>query len=97
MNREELVIEVNSALSEEFEISAEKLTADALLFDNLGLDSLDAVDMIVHLEDRMGIKLDIEKMQNVRTLGNVYDLIEYLSEDFDIQELEDKNFLVNEK
>lgn len=78
MDKNELIKEINTTLMEEFEISEEKLVSEAKLFDDLGLDSLDAVDMLVHLEDRMGVKLDVEKMQGVRTLGDIHSLLEGL-------------------
>jgi acyl carrier protein len=78
VGRDNLVLEINETLSEEFEIDSSKLVPSALLFDDLGLDSLDAVDMLVHLEDKMGVKLNIEKMQNVRTLGDIHTLVESL-------------------
>lgn len=75
MNQEQLIEDINETLIQEFDIPASKLKPEATLFDDLGLDSLDAVDMLVHLEDRMGVKLNIEKMQDVRTLGNIYELV----------------------
>ncbi|MEA9357184.1 acyl carrier protein [Bacteriovorax sp. PP10] len=76
MQRQEIVDIVNKTLIENFELKAEDLTPDALIGENLKLDSLDAVDMLVHLEDRLGTKYDIEKFKEVRKLNDIYNLVE---------------------
>ena len=76
MQRQEIVDIVNKTLIENFELKLEDLTPDALIGENLKLDSLDAVDMLVHLEDRLGTKYDIEKFKEVRTLSDIYNLVE---------------------
>ena len=70
----EVISTVNKLLVEGFELPAEKLDANALLGADLGLDSLDAVDMLVHMEESLGIKVEGEKLQNLRTLNDVYAL-----------------------
>jgi len=75
MTREKIVAEVNTIMSNGFEIPKEKLQPEANLFTELGLDSLDAVDMVVHLEDKFSVKVDGERVQKVRTLADVYDLV----------------------
>ena len=57
---------------------AESLKPEAHLFTDLGLDSLDAVDMVVYLEEKIKLKVDAERMTQVRTLGDVYKLVEDL-------------------
>jgi acyl carrier protein len=76
MQRQEIVDIVNKTLIENFELKPEDLTPDALIGENLKLDSLDAVDMLVHLEDRLGTKYDIEKFKEVRKLNDIYNLVE---------------------
>ena len=49
MTREEIVLRVNEVFEEEFEQERDQLTADANIFTDLGLDSLDTVDLIVAL------------------------------------------------
>lgn len=81
MVQEEIISKINVTLSEEFELPIEKLNEGAHLVDDLGLDSLDAVDMLVHIEDELGMKLDVEKVQHARTLGDIYKLISEVSSD----------------
>ena len=80
MQRSEIVNEINNTFMDTFEIENEKLKEDALLFQDLDLDSLDAVDMIVHMESRLGIKIDLQKFSSVKTLSDVYDLAHELVE-----------------
>ena len=63
-----------------FELPFEKLQPEATLFQDLGLDSLDAIDMLVHLEETLGVKVETERFQHVRTLGDVYSMVGELAE-----------------
>lgn len=73
-----IVEQVNKLMIEGFEIPAEQLKPEAHLFADLGLDSLDAVDMVVYLEEKIKLKVDAEQMTQVKTLGDVYNLVENL-------------------
>jgi acyl carrier protein len=70
----QLIAQVNELMSQGFEIPVEKLVPNAALKDDLGLDSLDAVDMLVHIEERLDIKVDGEKIRTLKTLSDVYTL-----------------------
>ena len=67
---------INGVLVEEFEIEAKLLRPDAALFEDLGLDSLDAVDLIVLIEKRAGIRMEDEQARSIRTLEDIYNFIE---------------------
>jgi len=56
-------------LVEDFDIPAEEITADAT-FEALGLDSLDVVDLTLAVEERTGVKLEDEELEDVRTVGD---------------------------
>jgi len=60
-------------LVEMFEVSPEKITRDARLFEDLDLDSIDAVDLIVKLQDLTGRKFKPEEFKSVRTVGDLID------------------------
>ena len=75
MTRDEVILLVNESLSQGFEIPAPKLTPQAQLFTELGLDSLDAVDMVVQLEERFKVKLDGDKIREIRSLNDVHELV----------------------
>ena len=73
---EEVRQRVVDVLAEEFELDPARLTPDATLYDDLGLDSLDAVDMVVVLEKAFGVKLsDEEAVRAVRTMQDLFELI----------------------
>jgi acyl carrier protein len=57
-------------------VDADKVTTEADLQKDLGLDSLDTVEMTVGLEDRFDIEIPDEELENVRTVNDAIDLIE---------------------
>ena len=71
--------QVNLILIEEFELPADSLTADAQLRDDLGLDSLDAVDLASKLEEQKGIHIETRALAELNTLGDVYALVQELT------------------
>lgn len=76
MKREEIIRITNEFLVEEIEALPELLTEDASLKDDLGIDSLDFVDIFVIVERKFGFKIKAEEMADVTTLGAFYDYIE---------------------
>ena len=67
---------VKTIFIEEFELEPDELVPEATLFDDLGLDSLDAVDMVVALEKEFGVKMkDEEAIRSVRTLDDLHKLL----------------------
>lgn len=76
MNREEIIKIVNEFLNEELEIEASLLKEDALLKEDLKIDSLDFVDIAVIVEKHFKIKIKPEDMKTVKTLGQFYDYVE---------------------
>lgn len=63
-------------LAEEFELKPEQLTPHATLYDDLGLDSLDAVDMVVALEKAFAMKMTNEEaIRSVRTVEDLTNTI----------------------
>lgn len=75
MTRSEIVEKVNSFLIEDFEIEESLLAEDNLIKEQVGIDSLDMVDIIVTVNDVFGFKLEKSELAAVKTLGQFYDLI----------------------
>ena len=76
MTNDEIFQRIKSIFIEEFELEPELLLPEATLFDDLGLDSLDAVDMVVALEKEFGVKMkDEESIRSVRTLDDLHRLL----------------------
>jgi acyl carrier protein len=72
---------VNQALIEEFELEPAKMIPEARLKEDLGLDSLDAVDMVIVLESSFNFKIrDKAALAKITTLGEVVDFIAALAE-----------------
>ncbi len=80
ISEEQVRHRVTQIMAEEFELEPELLQPDATLYEDLGLDSLDAVDMVVALEKAFGMKMtDEEAVRAVRTLGDLFGLVGRLS------------------
>lgn len=76
MTREEIEEKVKGFMIEELELEEEDLVAEALLKDDLGIDSLDYVDIVVIVDKIFGFKIKPEEMTDVKTLGQFCDYIE---------------------
>ncbi|GDX06805.1 acyl carrier protein [Buttiauxella sp. WJP83] len=78
MNKEDIYQEVTGLLVKLFELSPENITPQSRLYEDLDLDSIDAVDMVVHLQKRSGKKIKPEDFKSVRTVQDVVDAVERL-------------------
>ena len=67
MTRQEIEENVREFLIDDLEIDEEKIHPEALLKDDLGIDSLDFVDIVVIIERRFGFKIKPEEMAGVQT------------------------------
>lgn len=76
MNRNEIEEKVRNFLIEDLEIDEKKITPDALLKEDLGIDSLDFVDIVVIVERNFGFKIKPEEMKGVDTYSKFCDYIE---------------------
>lgn len=75
MEKEDIRKTVCCFLVDEIELDEDKLDDDARLKEDLGIDSLDFVDIVVICEREFGFKIKPEEMKNVKTLGQFYDYI----------------------
>ena len=64
-----------SYLSEQLDIPAEDINRDTT-FESLHLDSLDMVEMLMDMEEELGVDFEMEGKLNVETIGELADLIE---------------------
>jgi len=76
MERNEIESLINNFLIEDMEIEANVITDEAKLKEDLGLDSLDFVDIVVIIEKTFGFKIKPEEMTNVITVKDFYDYID---------------------
>lgn len=79
MQKEKIIELTQEVFLEDFELEAEQLVPEANLFTELGLDSLDVVDLVVALQKKFNVSIrDNERIRDIRTLNDLYDLIEDL-------------------
>ena len=76
MTRQEIEEKVRNFLIEDLEIEEEKIFDDAKLKEDIGIDSLDFVDIVVIVERNFGFKIKPEEMQGVITYRQFCDYIE---------------------
>lgn len=76
MTRTEIEEKVKAFMIDELEIDEEKIAPEATLKDDLGIDSLDFVDIVVIVERNFGFKIKPEEMVDVTTLAQFCDYIE---------------------
>ncbi|MBR1633296.1 MAG: acyl carrier protein [Bacteroidales bacterium] len=76
MDKAQIIEKINAFLIEDFEIDAEKLVPDANFKKDLGIDSLDIVDVVVTVDNLFGVKIKAEDLRNVTTLQAFYDFID---------------------
>jgi acyl carrier protein len=77
-NREQIVEMLSAILVEDFEINAADITLEATLYEDLDLDSIDAVDLVIKLQQQTGKKIQPEAFKTVRTVDDVVNAIEGL-------------------
>lgn len=76
MDRKEIEEKVREFLIEDLEIEEENIKPEAALKDDLGIDSLDFVDIVVIVEKKFGFKIKPEEMAGVKTLNDFCNYIE---------------------
>mgnify|MGYP002523557019 FL=1 len=76
MERKEIEEKVREILIEDLEIDEEKIAPEALLKEDMGIDSLDFVDIPVIVKREFGFKIKSEEMVGVKTFSQFCDYIE---------------------
>ena len=76
--KDEIFDNLKSILADDFEIEPDKLVHDANLFEDLELDSIDAVDLAVKLQEFTGQKIPPENFKQIKTLEDVVTAVEKL-------------------
>jgi len=74
MDRKAIYNQIADYLASTFEVPRDLITPDAELVDKLNLDSIDAIDLMVRLQELTGRKVEPEEFKNVRTINDVLNL-----------------------
>ncbi len=76
MTEREIIEKTNKVFEDSFEIEPARLVPEANIFTELGLDSLDVVDLVVALQKAFGVSIrDEASVREIRTLADIYKFI----------------------
>ena len=73
--RDDIFNTLRTALVELFELEPERVTLDANLYQDLEIDSIDAVDLIDHIKRKTGKKISADEFKSVRTVNDVVEAV----------------------
>ena len=76
MTQQDIFQAISTTLQELFEIPSDKIKPEARLYEDLDIDSIDAVDLIVKMRQITGKKVEPEMFKSVRTIGDVVTALE---------------------
>ncbi len=78
MDRDTLYAKIKDILVNQFEVDESAITLEANLYEELEIDSIDAVDLLVQLKELTGKKISPEAFKDVRTIGDVMEALTVL-------------------
>ena len=77
-SRDEIYRKITTILVDLFEIDPNSVSEDALLYDDLDIDSIDAIDLIIELKSYTGKKVPPEEFKSIKTVGDIVNKISEL-------------------
>ena len=75
MTKEEIFLKIQQILAEEFKIEMDLITPESKMYEDLELDSIDAVDLLVKMKGYIPGKMDPEQFKKARTIQDVVDIL----------------------
>lgn len=75
MNEQEIFDFIKQALVDFFEIDPSKITMQSNLYEDLEIDSIDAIDLMDHIKKKTGYRLEPSDFKEVRTLGDIVKIV----------------------
>jgi len=66
---------VSHLIAKDFNVSVSSVSADTRLQEDLNVDSLDAVELVMSLEDAFGVKITDQEAANFKTVGEIVDFV----------------------
>lgn len=79
MTKDDIFVQIKEVLVSEFKIDESAVTLEANLYEDLELDSIDAVDLLVHMKKHVQGKIVPEQFKKARTIQDVIDVIHPLT------------------
>lgn len=73
--REQIFARVAEVLIESFDLAPEQVRPESHLIDDLDLDSIDAIDLVVGLEEETGLAVSESELKTIRRVGDIVDLV----------------------
>ncbi len=67
---------VRALICEQLDLDEDTVTADSVITDDLGADSLDVVDLVMTFEDEFGIEIPDDAVETIKTVGDIVKYIE---------------------
>jgi len=75
MTHDEIYQQLQQILFDNFEIEKERITLDANLYTDLDLDSIDAVDLVIQVQELIGSKIGPDEFKAARTVNDVIEVV----------------------
>jgi acyl carrier protein len=75
LEKDEVAKKIKDLFTSEFGVPGADIKPESKLYADLGLDSIDAVDMVVKLEMETGLKLKAPELRSIRTFQDVVDVV----------------------
>jgi acyl carrier protein len=75
LSRDSVLERVREILVESFELEPTAIQLDSRLVDDLDLDSIDAIDLAVELEQETGLRVEEQELRQIRLVGDIVDLV----------------------
>ncbi len=72
--------DIKTLLAKQLNLDASKITDESRIIEDLGADSLDVVELLMTLEDEMGISISDEEALNLKTVADIQNIINSKSE-----------------
>lgn len=75
MSKDEIFGILKGALVELFEIDEGKIARDSKIYDDLDIDSIDAVDLMLHIKKKTGYQMEASDFKSVKTLWDIVEIV----------------------
>jgi acyl carrier protein len=75
MTRAEIYQRVSGFIIEHFELEPDRVKPDTKFFEDLGLDSIDAVELVIDLEELTGARIEESDLRSIVTIDDIVDVV----------------------